>query len=292
MHPVIVKLIGPLKIHSYGLMLAIAFLVAVTLAQRAARRKGMDPDTVADLGLWLLISGVLGARVMFMILNPSLFPISRPLNLLKIWEGGLVFYGGVIAALPVGVCVLRKKKVDVWHFADVVAPYMALAHGIGRIGCFLNGCCYGKPSNLPWAVSFPKFVDETGFVTGSPVYVDQLDHNLITGDAARSLPVHPTQVYSTVALFAISALLLLLWKRRAFKGQIFWSYLLLYSVFRFGVEFLRADNAPVLFGLTISQLIGVPVFLFACAVLIRGTVVARGERKGDSVSPVESQESG
>ncbi len=295
MHPVILKLFGPLKIHSYGLMLAIAFLTAVTLAQRAARRKDVDPDTIADVGLWLLISGVLGARVMFMILNPSLFPLNHPLNFLKIWEGGLVFYGGVLAALPVGVFVLRKKKVDVWHFADVLAPYMALAHGIGRIGCFLNGCCYGKPSNVPWAISFPRFVDETGFVTGSPVYEHQLYYcnpPLIGADAMRSLPVHPTQVYATLALFTISLLLLLLWKRRVFKGQIFWSYLLLYSLFRFGVEFLRADNAPVLFGLTISQVIGVPVFLFASAILIRGTMLARGEGKGDCVSPAESQESG
>jgi phosphatidylglycerol:prolipoprotein diacylglycerol transferase len=273
-------------------MLAVAFLTGVTLAQRAVKRKGIDPDTIADVGLWLLISGVLGARIMFMILNPRLFPISQPINFLKIWEGGLVFYGGVIAALPVGVLVLRRKKADVWHLADVLAPFMALAHGIGRIGCFLNGCCYGKPSNVPWAISFPKFVDETGLVTGSPVYLYQLDRSLITADAARSLPVHPTQIYAVLGLFAISAILLLLWKRRAFKGQIFWSYLVLYSLFRFGNEFLRADNAPVLFGLTISQLIGVPVLLLGSAVLIRGTLVSRGEKKGDSVSPAESQESG
>ena len=282
MHPVILKLIGPIKIHSYGLMLAVAFLTAVTLAQRAGRRKGIDPDTVGDVTLWLLISGVLGSRLMFVILNPSLFPLNRPLNVLKIWEGGLIFYGGVVVALPVGMFILRKKGVDVWHFADVIAPYVPLAHAFGRIGCFLNGCCFGKLSSGPWAISFPKFVDETGRVVGSPVYEHQLycDPPLITADAARSLPVHPTQIYSAIGLMIISALLLLLWKRRIFKGQIFCSYLLIYSAFRFGIEFLRADNPPILFGLTMAQIVGIPIFLLASAVMIRGIMVGRAEQKG------------
>jgi phosphatidylglycerol:prolipoprotein diacylglycerol transferase len=256
-------------------MLALAFLTAVWLAQRDAKRKGIDPDTVGDMAIWLLISGVLGARLMFVILNPSLFSITRPFDLLKIWEGGLVFYGGVIAAIPVAIFILKKKGVQVWDFGDLVMPYLALAHGIGRVGCFLNGCCFGKPSNLPWALSFPKLVDETGVVVGSPVYEHQLyycEPPLITADAARSLPVHPTQLYSALGLAIICGLLLLLWKKRSFKGQIFWSYLLLYSVFRFGIEFLRDDTPQILWGLKISQLVGIPMFLTACVALLVGFV--------------------
>ncbi len=275
MHPIILRLFGPVKIHSYGLMLALAFLTAVWLAQRDAKRKGIDPDTVGDMAIWLLIAGVLGARLMFVILNPSLFSIRRPFELLKIWEGGLVFYGGVIAAIPVAIFILKKRGVEVWDFGDLVMPYLALAHGIGRVGCFLNGCCFGKPSSLPWAVSFPKLVDETGAVVGSPVYQHQLyDCNppLIKADAARSLPVHPTQLYSALGLAIICCLLLLLWKKRSFKGQIFWSYLLLYSAFRFGIEFLRDDTPQMLWGLKISQLVGIPMFLTACVALVVGFV--------------------
>ena len=111
MHPIILRLFGPVKIHSDGLMLALAFLTAVWLAQRDAKRKGIDPDTVGDMAIWLLIAGVLGARLMFVILNPSLFSVRRPFELLKIWEGGLVFYGGVIAAIPVAIFILKKKGV-------------------------------------------------------------------------------------------------------------------------------------------------------------------------------------
>lgn len=278
MHPIIVKLFGPIKIHSYGLMLALAFLTAIWLTQRAAKRKEIDPEVVGDVAIWLLVSGVLGARLMFVMLNPSLFSLRHPLSILKIWEGGLVFYGGVLAALLVGVFILRRKQVDVWHFADVAAPYIAFAHAIGRIGCFLNGCCFGKPSDVPWAVSFPKFVDETGAIVGSPVYEHQLyfcDPPLITANAARSLPVHPTQLYSALGLTIIGCLLLLLWKRRLFRGQIFWSYVLLYSVFRFCVEIFRGDNPEILWGLTISQIVGIFLFLIATVILVRGLMVSR-----------------
>ena len=286
MHPIIVKLFGPIKIHSYGLMLALAFLTAIWLAQRDAKRKGIDPDTVGDVAIWLLISGVLGARLMFVALNPSLFLLSQPLSILKIWEGGLVFYGGIIVAVPVGIFILRRRQVDVWHFADVAVPYVALAHAIGRIGCFLNGCCFGRPSGVPWAVSFPKLLDETGAIVGSPVYEHQLyycDPPLISADAARSLPVHPTQLYSALGLAIISCLLLLLWRRRMFTGQIFWSYVLVYSAFRFCIEILRGDslqNPQILWGLTISQIIGAVLFVIASVILARGLALHRARNGG------------
>jgi len=278
MHPIILELFGPVKIHSYGLMLALAFLTAVWLAQRDAKRKDFDPDAVGDMAIWLLISGVLGARLMFVILNPSLFSLGKPFDILKIWEGGLVFYGGVIAAIPVAIFLLKKRGIEVWDFGDLVIPYLALGHGIGRVGCFFNGCCFGKPSSLPWAVSFPRLVDETGALVGSPVYEHQLYYcnpPLITADAARSLPVHPTQLYSAVALAVICCLLLLLWKRRLFKGQVFWSYLVIYSVFRFGIEFLRDDTPQMLWGLKISQLVGIPMFLTGCVAILVGFVRSR-----------------
>ena len=282
MHPIILRLFGPVKIHSYGLMLALAFLTAVWLAQRDAKRKGFDPDAVGDMAIWLLISGVLGARLMFVILNPALFSLSKPFDFLKIWEGGLVFYGGVIAAIPVAIFLLKKRGIEVWDFGDLVIPYLALAHGIGRVGCFFNGCCFGKPSSLPWAVSFPRLVDETGALVGSPVYEHQLYYcnpPLITADAARSLPVHPTQLYSAVALALICCILLFLWKRRLFKGQIFWSYLVIYSVFRFGIEFLRDDTPQMLWGLKISQLVGIPMFLTGCVAIVVGFVRSRSQDK-------------
>ena len=133
MHPIILRLFGPVKIHSYGLMLALAFLTAVWLAQRDAKRKGFDPDAVGDMAIWLLISGVLGARLMFVILNPALFSLSKPFDFLKIWEGGLVFYGGVIAAIPVAIFLLKKSHYVVVFRVDGFEVFIDNGHS--QYGC-------------------------------------------------------------------------------------------------------------------------------------------------------------
>ncbi len=230
MYPVLVR-IGPINIYSYGVMLALGFLVAIFLARRRAISLGMDGDAIIDLGIWLIISGILGARLLYVILNLNYYK-EVPLESVMIWRGGLVWYGGLISAVLVAMGFLRKRKMPILKTGDLMLPYVALGQAIGRIGCFLNGCCYGKPTSLVFGVSF----------------------------TAAQAPVHPTQLYESAAMFL---LYLALRKIKPGDGKTILLYLLFYSTFRFFNEFLRGDNPIALAGLTVSQLISVIVFIIA-----------------------------
>ena len=233
MHPVLLK-IGQCPIYSYGAMLALAFLVCSFLAKRRAASLGMDGERVLDLTIVLIISGVIGGRLMFVLLDLDYFR-SRPLDIFKLWEGGLVWYGGLILAVISGAVFLRIYKMPILRTADLMMPYVALGQAIGRIGCFLNGCCYGKPTSLPIGVVFSP---EQGAVL-------------------------PTQLFESAAMFLVY---LILRKRVPSNGKTLLFYLLLYSAFRFFIEFLRGDNMAVILGLTFSQAVSVAVF--AAAVIL------------------------
>lgn len=238
MHPVLLKF-GPFTIYSYGLMVALGFALAAFLIYKRANSFGIDKDKMIDLAILILISGVLGARVLYVLLNLSYYR-SNIFEIFDLSKGGLVWYGGFISALVLLVWYIRKKSMDFWNVADLIAPYAALAQGIGRIGCFLNGCCYGvaAPAGYPLAVIFP----------------------------GESIARQPTQVYSSLALVLIFIILRLWQDRRRFAGEIFLGYLLLYSLKRFLAESLRGDNPGMLRGLTISQGFGVVVFIIAITV--------------------------
>ena len=160
----------------------------------------------------------------------------------------MVFYGGLILALVSAIWFLKKNQMKVWPVVDLFIPYVALGQAVGRIGCFLNGCCYGFPGNLPWAITFPP---------GSPAHSHFADASL-----------HPTQLYHSLANLFIFFVLIKLRRRSRYQGQVLLSYLLLYCVFRFLVEFLRGDNPRILFQLTMSQLISVAIFLLATASMV------------------------
>lgn len=226
MYPVLFK-IGPITIYSYGVMLAVAFLVATFLARRRAIAEGFDGDAIIDLGLYLIISGIIGARLFYVLLNLKYYR-DNPLEVLMIWKGGLVWYGGLMLAILVAIWFLRAKKLPVLKTADLIVPYVALGQAIGRIGCFLNGCCYGKPTSLKLGISFHP----------------------------AQVPVHPTQLYEAAAMFFIY---LILRVRKVANGSTLFLYLILYSLFRFLNEFLRGDNPQVLLGLTFSQVISIVI---------------------------------
>jgi len=238
MHPILFK-IGPVTVHSYGLMIAIAFLVSMYFASHSAKKADISPEKIADFGLVLLISGIIGARLLY-ILTEIEYYRANPLEILMIWKGGLVFYGGFISALVCGLVFLKRNKIPVLKTCDHIIPYLALGHAIGRIGCFLNGCCFGKPTNLPWGMIFPG---------GS-----------IAGDTYSNIHIHPTQLYSVYTNFLIFAILLLFGNWKKFDGQILYLYFILYSVSRFLIEFVRVEP-QVLFGLTMSQVVCVVLFL-------------------------------
>jgi phosphatidylglycerol:prolipoprotein diacylglycerol transferase len=229
-HPVLFE-IGAFKVFSYGAALAIAFLLAATLARRRATLEGMDGDKMLDLSIVLITSGIAGARLLFVLLNIDVY-LARPADIFKLWEGGLVWYGGLIVAAVATTIYMKANRMPVLKTCDIMVPYIALGQAIGRIGCFLNGCCYGKPTDLPIGVSFP-------------------------GVEGR---VIPTQLIEAVAMFAV---FLVLRRRKPSGGRTLVLYLLLYSGFRFLNEFLRGDNPVFLAGLTVSQVISVAIFALA-----------------------------
>jgi phosphatidylglycerol:prolipoprotein diacylglycerol transferase len=247
MFPVLIK-IGPVTIHTYGFLIAIGFLVALTLAAREAKRKDIPNESIIDVGFYALLSGIVGARIFFILTNLESF-LEHPLDAVKIWEGGLVFYGGVIFALPTVIWFARKKGIPLWQAADIWAPSIAIGHAIGRLGCFCAGCCYGRPAEgLPWAVTF----------TNS----DSL--------AVLGTPLHPTQLYESAAELVNFLVLITLRRRQSFKGQLFLVYIMNYSVIRSVIELFRGDEVRgFLFpGFSYSQAISVVMFVAAALWLL------------------------
>lgn len=241
MHPDLFT-IGPITIHTYGVMVAIGFLLGVSLALRQARREGIDPGRISDLSFYLLLSGIIGSRIFYILLNPDPY-LKDPIAILKIWEGGLIFYGGLIFAVVTGVIYIKRHRLPFWQIADIFAPSIAIGHAIGKLGCFFAGCCHGRPAQLPWAVTFN-------------------DPNSL---APLGIPLHPTQLYESLGNFIIFFILLILRKRQTFKGELFWTFVVLYSILRFFMDFFRGDSAKDILtpGLSIAQAISVILFFVA-----------------------------
>ncbi len=247
MHPVLIR-IGPLAIHTYGVLVASGFLLGLALAVRQAMKEGISPERIIDIGFYVILSAIAGSRLFFVAINAGHY-IQHPLDIFKIWEGGLVFYGGLISALPVAIWYIKKHNLDLWSIADIFAPSLAIGHALGRLGCFFAGCCYGKPSHLPWAVTYtdPECLARTG------------------------IPLHPTQLYESLGEFLNFLILITLRRHRSFKGQLFWTYILLYSALRFTVEFFRGDEARgyIFSVFSISQGISVVMGLIAIVIIIK-----------------------
>jgi phosphatidylglycerol:prolipoprotein diacylglycerol transferase len=246
MHPVLFH-IGPFALHTYGLFVAVAFLSAMGLALREARRVGVDADRLLDLCFYILIAAIVGSRLLYVLLDWPTFR-QDPVEIIRIWRGGLVFYGGFIAAFLAALWYIRSKGLALWKTADILAPSIAFGQFVGRIGCLFAGCCYGRPCNLPWAITFtsPESLAPTG------------------------VPLHPTQIYSSLNGLLIFAVLVGLRRLKRFEGQIFWTYVLLYGVSRSIIEFFRGDDRGTLVSAMIStsQIIGVAMAAIAIAMLI------------------------
>jgi phosphatidylglycerol:prolipoprotein diacylglycerol transferase len=246
-HPIAIQL-GSLTIHSYGVMLALGFFAGLWTATRRARLANVSPDTVADTTLWLMIGSIIGARFVYVTTYWKQQFADQPLReIFMVQHGGLVFYGGLLGAILACAIYFRWKKLPIWKMADVFAPSIALGSVFGRIGCLLNGCCYGRACSLPWQIHFPA------------------------GHETQGVGVHPTEIYD--ALLNLILYLFLAWRfrRKKFDGEVFATYLMIYAVFRSIVEFFRGDY-PVdhihggLF--TSAQLLSVPIFVAGLALAI------------------------
>jgi phosphatidylglycerol:prolipoprotein diacylglycerol transferase len=259
MHPILFEIpriefgnwiIGPIPIRMYGLMIGIGFLLAIYLASRRAKKEGINPDLILDMGVYLLLAAIIGSRILYVLTTLQEFT-RNPLDVFAIWKGGLVFYGGLLAAVPIGIWYVRKHGLPVWQTADITAPYVALGHAFGRLGCFFAGCCYGAPCNGPVCITFSD------------------PHSL----APQGVPLFPTQLMESGGEFLIFGMLLILRRYKKFDGQLFWLYLVFYAILRFTIEFFRGDIVRgVYFGglISTSQIIAMVMALTAVVMMGRG----------------------
>lgn len=232
MYPEIINIWG-YPIYTYGVLLAIALILALFVAARLAKRDGLPSERMYDLGLWILIGGLLGSKLLLVLLDPNAKMFS--------WDfvrSGGVYYGGFLGGLAIAAILIPIYKLNFWKVADAFAPAVALGQFFGRQGCFAAGCCWGKATDLPWGVHFS---DKGHEMTGVPVYD-------ATTNAAIHL--HPTQLYESFAMLAVFALLYYLHKHKKFDGQIIILYMVLYPLIRFTIEFFRDDPRGDLFGIT------------------------------------------
>lgn len=247
MHPILFK-IGPITIYTYGVLIATAFFLGLALAARQARVEGEDPQKIMDLSFYILISAIVGSRLLYIVVEYKEY-ISNPLRIFKVWEGGLVFYGGFIMAMAVVIIYIRKHGMNLWKVGDILAPSVAIGQGVGRLGCFFAGCCYGRETDVPWAVIFK-------------------DPNTL---APMDVHIHPTQLYDSANGFIIFTALIILRKFKKFDGQLFWTYTLLYAVGRFIVEIFRGDERGFVIEsfLSTSQFIAIPLFAVSIIMMIK-----------------------
>ena len=256
MYPRLFEL-GPITVYTYGLLLAAAYLLGLKLAMVRARARGLDANRVLDLGIYIIISALVGAKLLLLVTDFKTFT-SNPRELLTLARSGGVFYGGLILAVTVALLYIRRVGLPLWTTTDVFAPGIALGHVVGRFGCLFAGCCFGKPTTMPWGITFKDPFAAAN--VGTPLGV----------------PLHPTQLYEAGAELLILGILLFSERKgRPFAGRTFWLYMLLYAISRFIIEFYRGDERGTVGMFSTSQFISLllaPLALFMLMYLSRTTV--------------------
>jgi phosphatidylglycerol:prolipoprotein diacylglycerol transferase len=249
-YPELLKL-GPITVYTYGVLLAAAYLLGLKLAMTRAKSRGLDPNRALDLGIAIIVAALVGAKLLLILVDFDKFR-QNPAEIFSVVRAGGVFYGGLIAAVAVAFWYMWRHRMPLWTTCDVFAPGIALGHAVGRLGCLMAGCCYGRETHVPWAITFTN--PEAAANVGTPLGV----------------PLHPTQLYESAAEALI--LVLLLWtekKGRPFEGRTFWSYLVLYGISRFVIEFFRGDERGVVFGtISTSQFISLIIVPVAIGMLL------------------------
>ena len=249
MHPSLLEL-GPITVYTYGVLLAAAYLLGLKLAMVRAKARGLDQTRVLDLGIYIIISALIGAKLLLLITDFQTFK-SDPRELLTLARSGGVFYGGLILAVIVALWYIGRAGLPLWTTCDVFAPGIALGHVIGRFGCLFAGCCYGKPTMKPWGITFTNPFAAAN--VGTPL----------------GIPLHPTQIYEAGAEALILFVLLVTERKgRPFAGRTFWLYMFLYAVSRFIIEFYRGDERGTIFMFSTSQFISLILAPLAIVMLV------------------------
>ncbi|MFN3201478.1 MAG: prolipoprotein diacylglyceryl transferase [Bradymonadia bacterium] len=309
MHPVLLNLFG-YPIHLYAVMIATGFIGGVWLSARYGERVGLDRDMILDLCWWLLVAGLVGARIGFIVTQFDQYylpcvdvprynelypddPLTEPdcFRLLKFWNGGLVFLGGVVLALFALVWFTRREGVKLLPVADALIPSLALGQFFGRLGCLAAGCCWGKVTEAPWAIHFPK---------GSMVHYLHAEAHLIPHSAVESMGVHPTQLYDAGAGLLIFGLLIWIRQRKTWHGQVFAWWLLLYPLARSTIELFRGDDEErgFLFEVvseSLNEMLGLPPgsitflstsqFISLCLAAVAVYLILRHRKQGAANDP-------
>jgi phosphatidylglycerol:prolipoprotein diacylglycerol transferase len=260
-------------LHTYGLLIATAFIVGLYLAGRGAQRAGLDKDRVGDLVFWILIAGMVGSRLLFIVVNWDDYA-KDPVSVFYFWKGGLVFYGGFIGAAVVSYFYMKKHGMPFFAYADVLVPCVSLGHAIGRLGCFAAGCCWGGACDTHFALA-ARFPPE------ALAYQSQLTQHLINAGSATTVPVHPTQLYESLGELCIFVILMFWRTRKRFNGELLALYLVLYAPLRSLVETFRGDEERgrvfnflgpwarnAWWNLSTSELISVGMFAFGVALFL------------------------
>jgi phosphatidylglycerol:prolipoprotein diacylglycerol transferase len=244
--------LGQITVYTYGVLLAAAYLTGLKFAMVRGRKWGLDEARVMDLGIYIIISALIGAKLMLLVVDFGHF-WRNPADALTLIRSGGVFYGGLILAVAVSLWYLRRHRMPVWTTCDAFAPGIALGHVIGRMGCLMAGCCFGRPTDLPWAITFTDPFAESN--VGTPL----------------GTPLHPTQLYEAGAELLILGLLLGTERKgRYFAGRTFWLYILLYGISRYIIEFYRGDPRGLVFGvLSTSQFISAILVPLSLVMLVR-----------------------
>src|SRR5438128_7393593 len=249
MHPRLFEF-GPITVYTYGVLLAAAYLLGLKLAMTRAQKRGLDHNRVLDLGIYIIISALIGAKLLLLVTDFSTFR-NDPKELLTLARSGGVFYGGLILAVVVALWYIRRAGLPLWTTCDVFAPGIALGHVVGRFGCLFAGCCYGKPTTRPWGITFTDPFAAAN--VGTPLGV----------------PLHPTQLYEAGAEFLILIFLLATERKgRPFAGRTFWAYMLLYAISRFIIEYFRGDERGTVGMFSTSQFISILLAPLAIVMLV------------------------
>jgi phosphatidylglycerol:prolipoprotein diacylglycerol transferase len=268
MHPTLIEA-GWFQIRSYGFMLALSFLVGIYLAAWRAKRRGVNPQDMLDLSVYIILSAVVGSRFLYVLFH--LEDYASPLEFFALWEGGATFYGGLALALAASVWFTRRKGLAFLAVADIMTPSIALGMALTRVGCFLSGCCFGRATDAPWGVLFPTTCEAGKYSAALAIEL-----------GTSAVHLHPTQLYSSLYGMAIFAVLLLVERRLIKRGALFGLLLVLAGLSRFTVDFFRfyEENTRAIAGLTVSQLMAVALAALGVYLIVRKTTATgRGSGK-------------
>lgn len=236
---------GSFTVTWYGIFVAIGFMAGLWTASRRALRYNIHPETIIDLGPWLLVGAILGARTLYVTSYWHESFANQPISeIFMVQHGGLVYYGGLIGASLACILYAMIKRLPLWRLSDILAPSIALGYFFGRWGCLMNGCCYGRPTTMPWGIVFPPSAADVG----NDTYPNH---------------VHPTQIYDSLLNLCLYGFLVWLYRRKKFDGQVFAAYLICFAFTRSFVEYFRGDYTPMHYwlGLTPGQVVSIGILI-------------------------------